>query len=105
MAERTLDPDGRDRLALRFVPLQSIPIPAGPIATMDALEGHLLEWIGSPTAYAVVRWTGSRGLQIAMPPPPGGVPPMLHRVRTLAWAYLEGSPGEPVFPFVLEQQR
>ena len=97
-----LDVDNRDTLALRIEPLRSIPMPDEPIATMDRLRQHLPDLAGEPQPYAVVRRTDARGLQIEIPPRPSGVSPFLHRAWALAWAYLEGSPGEPVFPFLVE---
>jgi hypothetical protein len=96
-----LDTDNVDALALRLEPLQPIPVPEGPISTMDELHTHLLDQIGGPYPYTVQRRTESRGLQIAIPPPPLDVSLFLHRAKTLAWAYLEARPKEPVFPFCL----
>lgn len=97
-----LDPDNQDKLALRFVPLLPIPVPEEPITTLETLRQHLLDLTGAPASYAIVRQTNAHGLQIKGPPCPAGVSPLAHRARTLAWAYLEGGPGEPVFPFCLE---
>ncbi|MBC7252114.1 MAG: BrxE family protein [Anaerolineae bacterium] len=97
-----LDVDNQDGLALRFAPLLPIPVPVEPITTMDALRQHLLNLIGEPAIYTVVRRTSAHGLQIEIVPTPAGVSPLLHRAQTLAWAYLEGTPGQPVFPFCLE---
>ena len=97
-----LDPDNQDKLALRFVPLLPIPVPETPIATLEALRQHLLDLTGAPASYTIIRRTEAHGLQIEAPPGPPGVSPLAHRARTLAWAYLEGTPGEPVFPFCLE---
>jgi hypothetical protein len=97
-----LDTDNRDRLALRFAPLLPVPLPEGPITAMDALRQHLLGVTGGPVPYTVVRETDARGLLVEVPPCPVGVSPMAHRARSLAWAYLEGAPGKPVFPYCLE---
>jgi len=98
-----LDADNQDRLALRFAPLLSIPVPEEPITTMDTLRQHLLNLTGAPALYTVLRWMDAHGLQIEISPTPAGVSPLLHRAQTLAWAYLEGEPGRPVFPFCLER--
>ena len=98
-----LDPDGRDKLALRFVSLLSIPIPQEPITTLETLRQHLLDLTGEPASYTVARETDAHALQIEIPPGPGGGSPLVHRARALAWAYLQGAPGAPVFPFCLEQ--
>jgi hypothetical protein len=97
-----LDSDGRDKLAIRFAPLLPIPVPEQPIGTMEALRQHLLSLTAKHTLYTVVRETGTHGLQIEIPPEPKGISPLVHRARALALAYLEGAPGEPVFPFCLE---
>jgi len=97
-----LDPDNQDKLALRFAPLLPIPVPEVPITTLEALRQHLLDLTGAPAPCAVVRQTETHGLQIEPPPCLAGVSPLAHRARTLAWAYLESAPGEPVFPFCLE---
>jgi len=97
-----LDADNQDRLALRFAPLLAIPVPEEPIKTLETLRRHLFDLIGEPAAYTVVRETNAHGLEIDIPPCPVGASPLAHRARTLTWAYLEGAPGEPVFPFCVE---
>ena len=97
-----LDLDGQDALAVRSMPLLTISVPKEPIDSMDALKEALLDHLGKPAEYRSVRRTDSRGLQIAVPAPPEGVSPVLHRARTLAWAYLEGAPDAPVFPYCVE---
>lgn len=97
-----LDSDNQDGLALRFEPLLPIPVPEKPITTLEALRRHLLDLIGTPAHYTVVRETRTHGLQIEAPPCPPGTSPLAHRAQTLAWAYLESASGAPVFPFCLE---
>ena len=97
-----LDADNKDKLALRLESLLAISVPDQPITTIRALRQHLLNLIGEPMPYTILRRTDARGLQIEIPPPPSSVSPFLHRAATLAWAYLEGNHGEPVFPFCLE---
>lgn len=97
-----LDPDNQDGLALSAVPLLSVQVPQEPIPSLEALRRHLLAVLGHLPSYSVVRRTDARGLQIRIPPaPPGSA--LLHRARSLAWAYLEGAPGEPVFPYCVEE--
>jgi hypothetical protein len=96
-----LDPDNQDKLALRFAPLLPIPMPDEPITTIDTLRGLLLNLAGESVRYVVLRRTNTHGLQIEIPPGALGTSPMLHRAKTLAWAYLEGEPGQPVFPFCM----
>jgi len=97
-----LDLDSQDTLVLRSVPLLSIPLPQEPLPSIDALKGALLDLLGRPMLYTSVRRTEAGGLEIEIPPTPPGVSMLLHRAQTLAWAYLEGGPNEPVFPFCLE---
>jgi len=99
-----LDADNQDKLVLRFAPLLAIPVPEEPITTLETLRQHLLDLTEEPAPYTVVRGTDARGLEIDIPPCPASVSPMVHRARTLAWAYLEGAPSEPVFPFCVEQR-
>ncbi|MFZ5915472.1 MAG: BrxE family protein [Chloroflexota bacterium] len=97
-----LDADSQDRLALRFEALLPIPVPVEPIPSTEGLKQCLLVLLGAPAAYTVVHRTGAGGLQIEIPPVPRGVSPLLHRARTLAWAYLEGAPGQPAIPYFVE---
>jgi hypothetical protein len=94
-----LDLENQDTLALRFAPLLAIPVPEAPIPTTDMLRQHLLELVGAPMPYTILRRTDAHGLQLEIPPGPVGIAPMLHRAKTLTWAYLEGVPGQPMFPF------
>jgi len=97
-----LDADNRDKLALRFAPIEKVPVPEEPIPTTEVLRDRLLELSESPQAYTVLRRTASGGLLIDVPPAPVDVPPMVHRAKTLAWAYLEGAQAAPLFPFCTE---
>lgn len=97
-----LDADNADGLALRNVPLLPVPYPEAPITTMEMLREHLSALLGGPGQYKIVLRRDGGALQIAIPPCPAGVWAPLHRARSFAWAYLEGAPGQPVFPFVAE---
>ena len=96
-----LDGDGQDTLALRHQSLLHIPVPDEPVSTMDVLRKELLGLVHEPSPYTVVRQTAAHGLQIEIPPTPTGIPVLNYRARALAWAYLEGHPGRPVFPFII----
>jgi len=96
-----LDADNADALAFRREPLLPIPVPEAPISTMDELREHLLGRTGRPLPCSIVRRTEGGGLQIAVPPAPYDASAWVHRASTLAWAYLEGGPAEPVFPYCL----
>jgi hypothetical protein len=97
-----LDLDNQDKLALRFAPLLPVPVPEEPITTLAMLRQHLLNLTGKPAHYTVVGETSTHGLQIEVSPDPDETSPLMHRARTLAWAYLEGGPDKPAFPFCLE---
>ena len=71
-----LDPDNQDKLALRFAPLLPVPVPAQPITAMDALKQHLLDLVGEPLRYKVVRRTDTHGFQLEIPRCPPGVSPL-----------------------------
>lgn len=97
-----LDADNQDELALRNEPLLSTPVPEEPIPSLEVLRQHLEELLDKRRPYSVVRRFEAGALQIKVPPAQDGTSPLLHRAQTLAWAYLEGAPHEPVFPFCLE---
>jgi hypothetical protein len=96
-----LDPENRDELALRFEPTLPMPLPDHPISSLDALQEQLHDLMGKEMAYEVLDERSDDTLLIAVPPPPRGVNPLVHRAQTLAWAYLEGRPGRPRFPFCM----
>jgi hypothetical protein len=98
-----LDLDNRDRLVLRFMLPTQTPVPEKPIQSMDELRQHLLHLTGVPVQSTPLHRTNTRALEIGPPPAPAGVSPLLHRARAFAWAYLEGEPGNAVFPFCLEK--
>ena len=98
-----LDSDGRDELTLRSVSVLAAAVPEMPIDTTDLLRRALLEVLGQAMPYKALRRTDAHGLEISVPPTPTGVAPLLHRARTLAWAYLEGDRAKPVFPYCQER--
>lgn len=97
-----LDADNADGLAVRDAVLLSVPYPQEPIADMDALRAHLTALLGRPMPVVVLHRGNNGALQIAAPTCPAGVWAPLHRAKSLAWAYLEGRPGQPVFPYIVE---
>jgi hypothetical protein len=99
-----LDQDNQDRYDLRLVPLLEVPVSAEPITTMNMLRESLLALVGTPKPYTVLGKSMDYRLQIAVPHEPAGLSPLLHRAQTLAWAYLEGAPGESLLLFVLEKR-
>ncbi|HXK43900.1 MAG TPA: BrxE family protein [Anaerolineae bacterium] len=94
-----LDPDNRDALALRDISPLNVDLPTAPIPSMEALRAALLALTGKPRPYRVIMERAGHALHIELPPAPPGVEPLLHRAQTLAWAYLQGAPGQPLFPF------
>jgi hypothetical protein len=97
-----LHPDNLDRLALRFEPRLPIPVPEDPIETLDALREQLRALTGKDAMpYEIVGERLSGAVQIDVPPTPEGREAMVHRAQTLAWAYLEGQPEQPIFPFCM----
>ena len=97
-----LDLDGQDALAARSIHLLTIPLRREPIRSIEALREALSSLLGKPAPYHVLHRASDGRLQIEIPPAPAGTSALLHRARTLAWAYLEGAPHEPVFPFCRE---
>ena len=100
-----LDSDNRDRWATRFHMLESIPVPAKPIDAPDALRAGLIALTGKPMPYEVERHGPGATVKIVVPPGPADTDALLHRARTLAWAYLEARPGQCVIPYCAEPQR
>jgi hypothetical protein len=98
-----LDPDNQDQLELRFAPLAGLPVPAEPIHTIDQLSRHLLALTGAPVSSDVVRQGALGTVQIAIPPCPAGTAPIVHRAKALAWAYVNGSHGQPAIPYLVER--
>lgn len=97
-----LDAANRDELAVRRVDLESLSVAMEPISSVDALRTHLLELTGEPSVYKRVRLNANQAMLVEISAPPAGVSIWRHRAQALAWAYLEGRGGQPVFPFVLE---
>jgi len=97
-----LDADNQDGLAIRFWPLQNLPVPEAPITSLHELRQHLLRLTGKSYPYTTGGTTRNGGLQIEPSPCPAGIEPIVHRACTLAWAYLEGTPGRTVIPCCLE---
>jgi hypothetical protein len=100
-----LDPDNRDRLALRFEPRLPIPVPQEPIETLAALRERLCALMGKEgVPYEIVGEGLGGAVQIGLPPTPEGMEPMVHRAQALAWAYLENRPERPLFPFCVPEK-
>lgn len=73
-----------------------------PIPDFDALRQHLLAITGKPSHYERMgALSDQNGLRIRLAKPPTD---FVDRANALAWAYLEGDVGQPVFPHLLEQR-
>lgn len=89
-----------DRLAMRELRNREIEGLGGSISDLDDLRRILLENIGKQPGYEVVGPLGQHGgLRIRLSEPSTD---FLDRANALAWAYLEGQVGKPVFPYFVE---
>lgn len=71
-----------------------------PISDADALHERLLKINNKQPAYEIIRaYPQTGGLQIALAKPATNTG---DKALALSWAYLEGEPGRPVFPFMVE---
>ena len=94
-----LDQTGDIDLNLQGFSLSTIPISADAIYSIDELRQLLLEQVGSPMKYQVVGERSNNRLEIKM----GDMTSqrdIIHIVKTLAWATLEGERGKPIFPYI-----
>lgn len=98
-----LDAQNRDKLAVRQTPLTTVPLPKEPIRTMEELKAELVRLTNAPKPYQRVHQIGNQAVLINIPPTPPGVSDWQHRAQTLAWAYLEGAPNQPAFPYFVER--
>lgn len=97
-----LDWQRRDRLALRGFSLLDAPLDLAPVASLEEYRRRLLGLTGEPARYRIVRQATNGGFAIRIPPAPAGVPVWRHRAAAFAWAYLEGRPGRPAIPLIIE---
>ena len=96
-----LDLENRDALATRRFDLGDVEMPQESLTKAD-LRQHLEIVTGGPKPYKVIRRTPGNGLLIEVPDTQSVNVLWQHRASTLAWAYLEGEVGQPVFPYLLE---
>jgi hypothetical protein len=97
-----LDLDNRDKLALSAIPLEKASVPDEAIPSMDVLRDDLHALTQTPYVYTILNRRSNGTMHIEIEPAPAGVHPLVHRARTLAWAYLEGTREAPIFPYCLE---
>ena len=63
---------------------------------------RLVKVTGQPMTYSVERQGPGATMKIISPPCPIGVHPLVHRARTLGWAYLGGQPKQMVIPYCVD---
>ena len=97
-----LDSDNYDTLALRGARLGSVPLVTAPVTTLQGLREVLEKVTEGPYSYTVRNKALNGCLLIECLRPPANIHPFVHRSKMLAWAYLEGKPNAPVFPYCLE---
>jgi len=85
-----------DLLGIRLV---DIPIPSEPMPTRDMLRQSLLDLTGQPPQFKIVGERADHRLEIGMQHTVGRVS-VVNIAAALAWASLEGKPGQPVFPYI-----
>jgi len=95
-----MDKTGDVEHNLQGMRLENIPIPSEPIPSLDALRLHLLALTGQPPQFQVVGERADHRLEIGMQHMIGKVS-ILDIANTLAWASLEGKPGQPIFPYII----
>ena len=90
-----------DQLAMRDLRYHIFERVSHSIADLNALRQILLEIIGTEPKFEVIGTLSQNGgLQIRLSEPTLDVG---ERANALAWAYLESKPGQPVFPYIMEQ--
>ena len=94
-----LDKTGEVEYGLQDVLLTNIQVPSEPITTIDTLRQKLLELTGQPLKYQIVGERTNRCLEIGLKNPTEKLS-ILDIAKTLAWASLEGNPGQPIFPYI-----
>lgn len=98
-----LSGDNADRLAMRAARHQAeddLPSLSDPIPDFETLRRILLDRTGKQPRYEKVGVRSQyNGMRIRLREPS---PDILDVAHALAWAYLEGEVGKPVFPYVVE---
>jgi hypothetical protein len=94
-----LDKTGEVEYGLQGIHLANIEIPTESITTIDVLSQRFLELTGQPPKFQIVGERANRRLEIGLNSTTGK-PSILDIAKTLAWASLEGKPGQPIFPYI-----
>jgi len=96
-----LDKHGSDQLAMRTLRYVEIDNNNSPISDMDELRQRLMAITGGPADYERLGpFSEHGGLRIRLKRPATS---LSDKAITLAWAYLEGSVGHPVLPYLMER--
>jgi hypothetical protein len=93
-----LDRSGEIDHSLQGMRLSDLPLPAEPIPSLEALRQELLA-LGGPPVYRVLGERAGCCLGISLKAA-GGRPAPVESASSLAWAFLEGAPGSPIFPYL-----
>ncbi len=94
-----LDKTGEIEHDLQGIHLSDIPLSLEPIATSDDLQQKLLALTGTKPQFQVVGERANHRLEIGLKIPIAKLA-ILDAAKTLAWASLEGKPGQPIFPYM-----
>lgn len=94
-----LDMTGEIEYGLQGVRLAGIPLPADPIASLDDLRQDLLEMTGQVPQFKILGERAHHRIEIGLKEPVAKLS-VLDIAKTLAWAALEGKPGQPIFPYI-----
>jgi hypothetical protein len=94
-----LDKTGEVEHGLQGIRLTNVPVPSEPITTQDALRQNLLELTGEPPKFHIVGERANHRFEISVIPSIGNIS-ILNLAKVLAWATLEGKPGQPIFPYI-----
>jgi len=94
-----LDKSGDVEHDLQGIRLGDIPLPSEPIPKPDMLRQKLLDLTGQPPQFQIVGERANNRLEIGMQHTVGKIS-IVNIAATLAWASLEGKPGQPIFPYI-----
>ena len=95
-----LDLEGQAEFASRTVPFKQISVATEPIATIAELEQQLSRLVPDPRhKIKSLDELSNRRLAMRLQTSSGELS-AAELAKMLAWTYLDGKPGEPVFPFL-----
>lgn len=94
-----LDKTGEVEHSLQGIRLSDIAVEPNPIPTIDGLRQALLALTGQPQPFQVIGERADHRLEIGLKTPTARLS-VLEIAKMLAWASLEGQPGQPIFPYI-----